>query len=166
LAGGALLLASGGIFIGEVRTNQQRKSLRWPKAAGVVMQADLGSRTQRHGRHAPTTEYYADISYTYQVNDRRYVAQRISLVNFDLADETGAAARAFLADHPARSTLDVYYDSQHPESAILIPEVDESGRAWTRYSGLALILVATWILMRSRKPGPGPGRKPGQHEIA
>jgi len=152
LGWGALLLGLGGLSIGEIRTHQQLKSLGWPRAAGIVMQSDLGSRTQRHGRwHARTTDYYADIRYTYQVNDRRYVAQRISLINFDLASQTGTAARAFLADHPARSTLDVYYDPQHPEAAILIPEVDKAGRAWTRYSGFALILVATWLLISFRK---------------
>jgi hypothetical protein len=152
LGWGALALGLGGLLFGELRWYQQVKSLRWPKAPGVVIQAELGFRTQRHGRrHTLAKEYYADVRYAYQVNDRRYVAQRISLVNFDLGTKTGADARGFLADHPAHSSTDVYYDPGRPEAAILIREVDQSGHAWTRYSALALILLAMGILISSRK---------------
>lgn len=166
LGWGALALGLGGLAVGELRWYRQVKSLGWPKTTGVLVQAELGSRTERHGRRfSPTEEYYADVTYAYQVNDRRYVAQRISMVNFDLGSQTGAEARAFLSEHPTHSHTDVYYDPGHPEAAILIREVDESGHAGTRYLGLALVLVAAWVLRMSRKRSVRARAKPRQHEI-
>jgi hypothetical protein len=152
LGWGTLVLGLGAISFGELRMRYQLKSLHWPSTPGAIMQAGLGRRTTHYGRmRQPRSFYYADVTYTYQVADKRYVANQISLANPDLAGERGEEARGFLAAYPAHSSVDVYYDPKHPEVAILMREVDESQHAVLRWCGGGMILVAIWTLISSRK---------------
>ena len=114
------------------------------------MQADLETRTRHSGRHGSRTVYYAAISYTYVVDDKRYTSHQVNLWNPKL--ESGRKeVQAFLDDHPFRSSVDVHYNPLHPEQAVLIPGADEAGHTVCRWCGVVEILVASFGLIRSRK---------------
>ena len=150
LCSGAILLGATAIVVAELRTRAQVRALHWPKTTGTIVQADLGSRLRSRGKFPRQTDYYATVSYTYLVNEQRYVAHEISLWNPDLAGD-GKAARAFLAAHPPHSSVEVYYDPSQPGAAVLTPGIDESGRSWTLWSGVGLLLVGMWCFVQNRR---------------
>src|SRR5439155_14243228 len=109
----------------------------------------LESRKKSSGRHGIRTVYYAAISCTYVVDDKRYVSRRVNLWNPDLeADRKDV--QVFLNEHPFRSSVDVYYDPLHPAEAVLVPGADETGHSLYRWCGIVEILVACLGLIRSR----------------
>src|SRR5438445_86029 len=130
---GGLLFGAAILPWGEYQWRHQLQSLQWPTVPGTMRQADLQTRIRRSGRHGSRTVYYAAISYTYVVDDKRYTSHRVNLWNPKL--ESGRKeVQAFLDDHPFRSTVDVYYDPQRPAEAVLLPGADEAGHTVYRWS--------------------------------
>jgi len=96
------------------------------------------------GRHSSGT-YSITATYTYVINERRYIEHQITLWNPDLRGRTGD----FAARHRVPSPVDVYYDPQNPANAVLIPGADEWGnRVSIIYGGVlfAFGLLAALLL--------------------
>jgi hypothetical protein len=66
----------------------------------------------------------ADVTYNYSVNGTQNTSHQISLWSSDLSSY-GGITRAFVANHTNGSPVNVYYDPEHPENAVLIPGADE-----------------------------------------
>ena len=146
---GGLLFGAAVLPWGEYQWRRQLQSLDWPTAAGTMMQADLESRVRRSGRSGSRTVYYAAVSYTYVVDDKKYVSRRVNLWNPDFEGDR-QKVQAFLDEHPFRSSVDVHYNALYPAEAVLVPGADEEGHTVYRWCGATLILVAGFGLIGSR----------------
>jgi len=135
---GLVFIGPAFIFYGYYADQRDRPSLQWPKVSGVVMRCD---QMYHSGRHA---YYNIAANYTYVINDRRYVGNQITLWNRDLHGGGGRTS-AFVAAHPVRSAVDVYYDPLHPENAVLIPGPDEAGNHLDIQCG-GVALVGGWFM--------------------
>ncbi len=155
-----LILGTLCILSNEIKHNVQAKSLKWPTVPGIMMQADPISRTRRSSRHTRTV-YFADITYTYLVNDQRHVGHRVSLWNPQLASDR-LEVQGFVGRHPVGSLVEVHYDPQQPGQAVLIPGADEAGHAVIRWCGIAVVTAGAFGLFRTRKLLVRPA-KPVEH---
>jgi hypothetical protein len=130
-----------------VRANyRDRQSLQWPAVSGAVMQSE--AQQYRHGKSGG---WEANISYRYQVDERRYVGTRISLWDPKGRRRTKYEVNTFAANNPARSTVTVYYDPQHPENAVLEPGADEQTNRIGIWCGgiiFACSIYLTWRINR------------------
>src|SRR5436190_6336506 len=108
------------IFIGVRGNYRDRPSLKWPVTTGTVLQSEWLY-------HSGKNSYYdVNFAYSYIVDDHRYIGHKIRLWNSRFSGE-GATVKAFVADYHVRAQVDVHYDPQHPENAVLFPGADESG---------------------------------------
>lgn len=123
---------------------RDRPSLQWPKVSGVIMQCQEAHHGLKH------TYYYVEDTYSYAVNGQRHTSRRIALWNPNL-DGEDARARAFVIAHPVNSTVNVYYDPQHPENAVLIPGPDEAGNRRFIWTGGLCFIGMAWIVFSQRK---------------
>jgi hypothetical protein len=144
---GGLLFGAGIVISGQAQWRRQFQSLHWPKTEGKMVQGNLASRIRRYGRFSNYREYFAEITYTYEVDDRKYVSHRIGMINPDFA-ASREQVRQFLDGHPTKSEVDVFYDPAHPDFAVLLPQVDELGHRFYRWDGFVLILAGGLGLAR------------------
>ena len=144
-----MVLGSAFIIFNEVTHKVQLQSLKWPTVRGTMMQADPGSRIRRSRGHTRTV-YFADVTYTYLVNDKRQVAHRVSLWNPQLASDR-LEVLGFLGQHPVGSFVEVHYDPQQPDRAVLIPGADEAGHTLIRWCGIAMFTAGALGLIRTRQ---------------
>lgn len=125
-----------------VRANyRDRQSLHWPTVSGTVMQCEARYRRGKYGG------WEVNISYRYQVNDRYYVDNRVSLWN-----PKGGGPRAdvntFVANNPPRSTVTVYYDPRHPQNAVLEPGADEATNRLGIWCGSIIFVCSLPLVWR------------------
>ncbi|MFC1452945.1 DUF3592 domain-containing protein [Verrucomicrobiota bacterium] len=97
-------------------------STRWPKVRGRIESASVAARRAGSGagrRSHPSRSYGASIVYTYQVEGTTYTCDRVFFGNYrsDRPDH----AEAQKARYPPGREVDVYYDPDRPEVAVLEP---------------------------------------------
>src|ERR1051325_9425705 len=125
---GVLVIGPAFIFEGLRGNYRDRPSLRWPAVTGTVMQSE---RRYHGGKHS---YYSVGMTYSYLINDRRYMGHTIKLWNPDLRGDK-ETVKAFMAEHPVRSEVQVYYDPNDPRNAVLIPGADEAGNRLDLWCG-------------------------------
>lgn len=127
--------------LGAVRANyHDRKSLEWPTVSGTIMQCEA----QYH------RGWKVSVSYRYQVNGQPYVGNCVSLWNPNGAGSP-AEVNTFVADHPVRSNVIVYYHPQHPEIAVLEPGADEGTNRLGIWCGSIIFALLVYIAWRSNR---------------
>jgi hypothetical protein len=142
---GLVLIGPAFVFRGFYADHRDRPSLQWPKVPGVIMQCEeIYHPSARH------SHYTVAVSYIYVVNGRRYLGNRITLWNPDLAGGS-LRTQAFVTAHPVRSSSDVYCDPQHPENAVLIPGSDEEGNRTSIWCGSISFVAAVLLAFQMRK---------------
>ncbi len=122
--------------------HRDRPSLQWPKVSGKIMQCDRVYHPARHGG-----SYGITATYTYVLNDRRYVAHQIALWSPDLRGKIGD----FADKYPVSSTVNVYYDPKNPENAVLIPGPDETDNRMLIHAG-AISFIGGILLIFLLRP--------------
>src|SRR5215471_10121048 len=98
-------------FLLERRLGEQ--SLSWPQTEGVVTWCEYHSS----GRHHSS---YTEISYRYSVDGTVHYSDRATVANHAIQGD----AKEFAAEHPNGTTIPVYYDRNHPGTAVLRPGID------------------------------------------
>ena len=94
--------------------------------------------------HTGRNSYYnVSVSYAYIINGRRFVESRIALWNRDLHG-SGGRVHDFVAIHPVRAAVDVFYDPEHPENAVLIPGPDRGEQPSGHLVAVASPLPGDW----------------------
>jgi len=111
----AILLGTGLITRQAGMLQTQKASLQWPVVSGTILNSEL---VNVRGRRSSSDR--CDVTYSYTVNGTKQTSRQISLWNPNLG-ACGQITRTFVTDHPAGSTVGVYYDPEHPENAVLIP---------------------------------------------
>jgi hypothetical protein len=143
----SLLLGPAFILDGVLSNYRDRPSLQWPKVSGTVMQSEWVYHNANRVRYS---YYFVRIAYAYHVNGGARVGNRVSLWNTNLRSDE-YTAKNFAADHPVRSAVDVYYDPEHPESAVLVPGANEDGNRSAIQSGAVIFVLIVFSLFRTRK---------------
>jgi hypothetical protein len=138
-----LLLA---FVLDAVRANwHDRRSLEWPAVSGTIMQCEA-----QYHRRSGHGGWSVNLSYRYQVNGQPYVGNGVSLWN----PNGGGPLREvndFVAIHPPRSKVTVYYDPQHPETAVLEPGADEGAIRLLIWCGSIIFALLLWVLWQSNR---------------
>ncbi len=142
-----LLLLGPAIVLHAIYADRRdQPSLQWPKISGSVVQ----SRIFYHPGRAAFSFHTVEVEYVYQVDGRVYSGNRVKLWDPDLHRED-ILTEPFVAAHPVGSTVDVYYDPQQPERAVLIPGADETGYRFYLWDGSLLTVFTIAAVFQSRK---------------
>ena len=110
-------IIGGAIFIFFVLPPLQYSatSKSWPSVSGTITRSEV-KIWKRDGN----THYEPDIAYSYTVEGKKYSASKITVGDGSL-DNNVSKAKRFQAEYPAGKEVDVYYDPELPESAVLQP---------------------------------------------
>jgi len=138
-----LLVGPAFIFTGIYGHYRDQPSLQWPATSGTVIQ----SESQYHGgKHS---YYDVNFSYSYLVNDRRYIGHKIRLWNPRFSGDHDSV-KAFVAGYHVRAEVDVHYDPQHPDNAVLFPGPDKSGNRLSLWCGSIIFVLSAWLVFKSQ----------------
>lgn len=91
------------------------RSKSWPTVPGIITRSEV-KVWQRDGN----THYQPDIAYSYSVEGRIYSSSRITVGDLAI-DNNVTKAKRLQAEYPAGKEINVYYDPELPQSAVLQP---------------------------------------------
>ena len=115
---GIILAIIGGaifIFFALPPLQYAATSKNWPSVPGTITKSEV-QVFKRDGN----THYQPDIAYSYTVDGRKYSASKITVGDGSL-DNNVTKAKRLQAEYPVDKEVDVYYDPDLPESAVLQP---------------------------------------------
>ena len=145
----ASILLSLGIWLtrsGIRGIKSARASMYWPATLGKMVMSTVREEKPLEVRfedERPRPEYRAILQYTYSIGGKNYVGNH-RMPNDDLiAYRTPEKAKASLANYPVDKNVQVYYDPEKPQNAVLEP--GKAGPAWRGLTGGILCLVLTLI---------------------
>ncbi len=121
---GIVFLSIGAFFViwGKGQVDQSAASKAWPVVQGKITQSQVTSyRSTSHskGRTRSTTMYSPKVVYTYSVGGQSYSCDRI--FSSDYSSSSAKRARKLVAKYRTGTTVDVHYDPDNPQEAVLEP---------------------------------------------
>jgi Protein of unknown function (DUF3592) len=119
-----VLIGPAFVLYGLYADHRDSPSLQWPKVSGKLLQCD---EEYHRGIQNSYSYYWVSVTYVYVVNGREYSGHQVAPWSTDLEARSRARSSAFADDHPAGSLVDVYYEPQHPDQAVLLPGPDVEG---------------------------------------
>jgi hypothetical protein len=90
-------------------------SKSWPSVPGTITKSEV-QVFKRDGN----THYQPDIAYSYTVEGKKYTAYKITVGDGSL-DNNVSKAKRLQAEYPVDKEVEVFYDPDLPESAVLQP---------------------------------------------
>lgn len=128
--------------------HRDRPTLQWPKISGKLVQCE-----QKYHRGGHSSSWSVIVTYTYAVNGHEYVGHSIAPWSADLESlNSNQRTSAFVAAHSAGSPVDVYYDPQQPDRAVLLPGPDvEGNRKFINCGFIALVGGLLLVTMNFKK---------------
>ena len=157
---GLVFLGAGiGVSVWGGRTLQNAKaSSSWPKVQGQVVESDVERERSRSGtgrnRRTKTT-YKANVFYDYSVNGTKYSSHKVSFGEY--SSSSPGHARRIVNRYPKGKTVEVHYNPEKPQVAVLEP-----GVSWSSYMPLGIgvvfaiaggVVVAGSIMGKTRERG-------------
>lgn len=161
LAGGAAVFV---LMLAEALRRMQAEAKNWPTVTGKIVTSRLEAflAPRESGSRIRHPSFRAAIIYQYQVGDRSYRGDRLTLggrftgsvrpltaVNeVPVVDLTGGRAGSLVAPrslqnavaaHPVGADVDVYYDPKQPSSSVLQPVA--GGTLWILVGVAAVIIL-------------------------
>jgi len=134
------------IFTGLHANYRDRPSLQWPTASGTMMESLVW-----HHQASKSSYYYVSVAYRYDVNDKHHIGHQVALCNPDLHGSHDQA-KSFVAAHRTNTPVEVYYDPDQPERAVIIPGADEAGNRVSIGCGAVIFAACLFGTIYSRKP--------------
>lgn len=165
---GLILLAVGvGVTVwGIAVVRNAMASSSWPTVTGTVTASDVERQRSRSGtrRNRRKTSYRANVAYEYSVDETKYASDQVSFGEY--ASSNPNFAQQIVNRYPKGKRVEVHYDPQQPEVAVLEP-----GASWSSFFplGFGLIfsvvgaaLCITALFAAAGQPGDtrGPGAGP------
>jgi hypothetical protein len=135
------VLAVGLIILGLLTMRETSRSRGWAKVDGKVVASNVNQFTGRSGR-----TYRPMVIYAYSIGPVRFMSSRIAF--HPLASSSRSAATEFVERYPVGKTVQVFYDPQDPEQAVLEP----GSNPWVPIiAGGAFSMLAVWMrILRGR----------------
>jgi hypothetical protein len=136
--------AFGGLSYGTLR--DYWASGNWSVAQGQVISAEMQSQTDSEG----DTTYRAYVTYFYYAGDQRLTHDRVKFGDsiysgsYDTAQDT-------LNKYPPETAIQVYYDPQNPQNAVIERTITTGGMLFAAVgvgSVLMSLLVFLWTVIR------------------
>lgn len=90
-------------------------SKSWPSVPGTITRSEV-----KVWKSDGNTHYSPDIAYSYTVEGKKYSSGKITVGDGAL-DNNVSKAKRLKAEYPVDKEVDVYYDPDLPESAVLQP---------------------------------------------
>lgn len=114
---GIAMTAAGVIcfIMGRNTLRTARASKKWPTVQGTITSSGTVLMNTLQG--GPATA--ASVKYEYEVEGKKYSADRISMGQYGTGG--GGHAKAEAAKYPEGKTVEVHYDPQNPSQAVLEP---------------------------------------------
>ena len=139
MMGAIFIIAGTGILIWHILILVNAlNSANWPTAPGKIISSEVVSRRDQDS----TTMYYAEVKYSYAVEQRTYTGNRVSFVNF--GTNHSRDARHIVGRFPAGVKVSVRYNPDEPSESVL-----ESRVSWLVYlfMGVGVAFTGFGILL-------------------
>ena len=143
------LAAVGAAFLnyGISEIKLAKKSVDWPSVSGTVIKSEKEKHTTTEGTGSSkrtVTYYSAIIDYTYQVDGKTHTSNRIAFGGRDRHQTTELLNR-----YPQGKSVDVFYDPDHPEEAVLEKGFKKQGYFFPGF-GAVIILFGLLIAFKGK----------------
>jgi len=138
-----LVFAAVGVLVAVIGLStlaEANASASWPTIKGAVVSSDVEKKTSTRSRkkkRESSTSYRAVVRYEYTVGDKQHTSGRIS---FGGTSTSMGAAKELVGRYPKGAEVDVYYDPDDPEQAVL-----ESGKQASSYIPLGVGVLFTIV---------------------
>ena len=96
---------------------KEKASRSWPVCQGTVISSDIEQESKIDSYKKKTVNYRACVVYSYSVNGKTFISNRIAFETYSTPQKGKALAIA--NRYPADKTITVYYDPADPNSAVL-----------------------------------------------
>ena len=123
-------------FVGKPILDNAKASQDWPSVAGAIVSSEVVTKRGDDG-----TMYAADVVYAYNVDNRDYKCSTVAFGG-DYSSSSSSHAYDVTNTYPVGSEVRVFYDPQHPSTAVLEP-----GTTWMSYLavGIGLVFLAVGL---------------------
>ncbi len=128
------------------------RSKLWPVVAGIVVSSEVGvSSARSSGSANHSYSYSPEIRYSYVVDDLDYKSERLQFIH----DGVGRAwAEQKVLTYPVQANVEVFYDPDNPQIAVLEP----GGKlVWYLFACAASLVFAlvfavfAWLLFKDAR---------------
>ncbi|MCY3412106.1 MAG: DUF3592 domain-containing protein [Candidatus Heimdallarchaeota archaeon] len=119
----------------------------WVSVEGEITSSEVVSETRGSGGDKET-KYYAEVSYTFNVNGRDYTGNTIYAG--DIRPSGIIASNAYVEEHQAGQAVTVYYDAEDPNNNCLEPGIT-FGHVGFALMGLVFFSVALFGAIKGIK---------------
>ncbi len=144
LFGGIFALAGLAMLIsGIVTWFTGSDSTEWPTAEGVMVRADVDTRTSSGSRRSSSTSYTPDVEYAYVVDGTEYTGSRYEFI--ERGEGRREVIEARLAKFPVGGKVAVRYDPDDPANSVLVPGVP-SALGIMLFMGVAFVTVGGCVM--------------------
>jgi len=138
-----LLAGVGMVLYPLYADHRDRPSLQWPKVTGTVMQCE-----RIHHGSGSRSRSAVNISYNYVVNGGSYLGNTIARWSPDWGD--GRPTTQFIVEHPVHAAVEVFYQPDRPENAVLVPGPDPRNRVLL-WGGCVGLVGGIWFMFITRQ---------------
>ena len=116
----------------------------WPSTVGEILASELRKVTGHNG-----AQYHPDIRYRYKVNLVEYESNVIAASAPPFVLGSHKYASTLVNQYQAHNKVNVYYNPDNPEKAVLERAISPSGMLLLLFLGIAILAcgLAPWILM-------------------
>ena len=112
-----------------------KESTAWPQVEGVILSSEVTKRRVRRKKRR-RTEYSPEISYSYEINGKKYQSSQIYIGSEARSSNNSRDAYKYINNYPVGKEVIVYYSKNEESNAIL-----ETGVKTTHYMFLGLSVV-------------------------
>lgn len=143
LGGVSGLWTSGEFFVDAYRSST------WPQASGEVIRSDLASESRFQKSNQSTTGYWAEVEYTFVVDDAKHTSEHVTLDGLRSGPHIGSGkkeAEEILARYPVGKTVDIYYDPDDPARATLETGISAGNFFVPIFSLVLTALGGFWLI--------------------
>jgi hypothetical protein len=144
-----LILAGIGLFtivFGWIQFRTGKASGNWPSTKGKVVLTEVKESSSTDEDGSTSRRYSPRVEYAYTVSGRKYTSDQVAIgARWQYSSQ--AKARAKLA-YRSGQQVDVYYNPQKPDQALLEPGVTGGARG-TLIIGIVFMIAAAVVLVYS-----------------
>ena len=144
------VMGAFGVWNGQRTRKRGEQASGWPAVRGVITRARLKkghySSSVGHG-NSKSTVYRARIAYSYEVGGRQFEGERVQF-GMERRMWKKASAEAAIDPYPVGAEVQVHYDPQHPDDAVLKTGVAPFGRQAFLFSvGMLALGAIGWAIV-------------------